>query len=352
MQVNKYPLYVFNVRDYNVKEVLGQGSYGVVALGFHKKTKLPVAIKKIEPFQRTLFCLRTLREIKFLKELSHPNIIKILDIQKPASFNTFKEVYVVQEYMDADLNTVIQTQQLSDDHIKYFLYQILKGVKYLHSCGVIHRDLKPANLLVNENCDLKICDFGLARMDVNPAKKEDKLAFLTEYVATRWYRAPEIMLSSAEYSKAIDLWSIGCIVAEMLLREPFLPGTDYRNQLALIFEVLGTPTDEEIKGIKLKKAREYVQSQKVKRKIPMKRIFRKANPLAVDFIEKTVRFDPAKRLTIDQALEHPYLQDFRNKKEEISGPRIPSDFFFFDNYKDQLKLLDLKRMLYAEIIAG
>lgn len=347
-----YKHYVFNVRDYKVKEVLGEGAYGVVALGVHRKSQKVVAIKKIQPFQRTLFCLRTLREIKFLRQFNHPNIIRILDIQKPSSFEGFNEVYVIQEYMDADLHTVIQTQELSDDHIKYFLYQILKGVKYLHSCGVIHRDLKPANLLVNENCDLKICDFGLARIDANSTKGEDKISFLTEYVATRWYRAPEIMLSSAQYSKAIDIWSIGCIVAEMILREPFLPGTDYRNQLALIFEVLGTPTAEEMKCIKLKKARDFVASQRVRRKIPMKKIFRNANPLAIDFIEKTVCFDPEKRMTIEQTLEHPYVQDFRNPKEELSAERIPSDLFFFDDYKDQLKMIDLKRMLYAEIVAG
>ncbi|QPG74443.1 hypothetical protein FOA43_001772 [Brettanomyces nanus] len=344
--------YIFNVRDYAVKEILGQGAYGVVALGNHRKTGQSVAIKKIEPFQRTLFCLRTLREIKFLKQFHHPNIVRIVDIQKPLSFESFKEVYVIEEYMDADLHSVIRTQVLSDEHIKYFLYQILKGVKYLHSCEVIHRDLKPANLLVNENCDLKICDFGLARIDNDSAKRDDKVSFMTEYVATRWYRAPEIMLSSSQYSKAIDMWSIGCIVAEMILREPFLPGTDYRNQLALIFEVLGTPTPEDMRCIKLKRAREYVRAQKVRRKIPMSKIFRRSNPFAVDFIERTVCFDPSKRPTIQQALDHPYVKDFREPEEEISAPKFPHDFFFFDSYKDQLKMVDLKRILYAEIVAG
>ncbi|VEU20225.1 DEKNAAC101020 [Brettanomyces naardenensis] len=342
--------YTFNLRDYSVKEILGQGAYGIVALGYHRRSGKTVAIKKIEPFQRTLFCIRTLREIKFLKQFNHPNIIRIVEIQKPSSFDSFKEVYVVQEYMDADLHSVIRTQVLSDDHIKYFLYQILKGVKYLHSCGVIHRDLKPANLLVNENCDLKICDFGLARIETD--QMEDKVSFLTEYVATRWYRAPEIMLSSSQYSKAIDIWSVGCIVAEMILREPFLPGTDYRNQLALIFEVLGTPEVEEMKCIKLKRAKEYVMSQKARRKIPMRRIFGTANSMAVDFIEKTVCFDPAKRLTAEQALEHAYVKDFREPREEVVAEEFPKDFFFFDKYKEQLRMVDLKRMLYAEIVAG
>lgn len=344
--------HVFRLRDYTVKEVLGQGAYGVVALGYHRKNpQKPVAIKKIEPFGRELFCLRTLREIKFLKQFHHPNIVRILGIQRPITFESFREVYVIQEYMHADLHSIIRTHKLSDDHIKWFLYQILKGVKYLHSANVIHRDLKPANLLVNENCDLKIGDFGLARIDKGCPDKENKESFLTEYVATRWYRAPEVMLSCSQYSKAIDMWSVGCIVAEMFLREPFFPGPDYKGQLDLIFEVLGSPTPQDMNCIRGKRAKEYVIAQGYRRSMSMERIFRKANPLMADFISRTVRFDPGTRLTVDQALEHKYVESYRCKEEEITSQPIPQDFFFFDNHKDQLRMVDLKRMLFAEIVA-
>lgn len=341
--------FVFRIRDYKVVSVIGQGAYGVVAVGHKYHSDEVVAIKKIEPFERDLFCLRTLREVKFLKRFDHPNIIRILDIQKPTSFEDFHDVYLIQEYMDADLHTVIRTHALSNNHMIYMLYQLLKGVKYLHSSGIIHRDLKPANLLINEKCDLKICDFGLARFENDLTK--DKNTFLTEYVATRWYRAPEIMLSLAQYSKAIDIWSIGCILAEMILKEPLFPGKDYRHQLLLIFEVLGSPSEEDMECVKLQRAKDYIRTHsKSQRKIPMKKIFRKSDPAAVDFIEKTLTFNPEKRMTINECLEHPYVFEFRDPASEIEAEPLPKDFFFFDEFKDQLELIDLKRMLYAEII--
>jgi mitogen-activated protein kinase 1/3 len=191
-----------------------------------------------------MFCLRTLREMKLLRYFNHENIISILDIQKPRNLETFTEVYLIQvrlvwncesqyclpiadfliqELMETDMHRVIRTQELSDDHCQYFIYQTLRALKAMHSANVLHRDLKPSNLLLNANCDLKVCDFGLAR---SAASTEDNSGFMTEYVATRWYRAPEIMLTFKEYTKAIDVWSVGCILAEMLSGKPLFPGKD------------------------------------------------------------------------------------------------------------------------------
>src|SRR5271167_3736757 len=125
--------------------------------------------------------------------------------------------------METDMHRVIRTQDLSDDHCQYFIYQTLRALKAMHSANVLHRDLKPSNLLLNANCDLKVCDFGLAR---SAASTDDNSGFMTEYVATRWYRAPEIMLTFKEYTKAIDVWSVGCILAEMLSGKPLFPGKD------------------------------------------------------------------------------------------------------------------------------
>lgn len=134
------------------------------------------------------------------------------------SYEDFEDVYIVSELMDTDLHQIISSgQNLSDDHCQYFMYQILRGLKYIHSAQVLHRDLKPSNILVNENCDLKICDFGLARItDIE----------MTGYVSTRYYRAPEIMLTWQHYDKAVDIWSVGCIFAEMLIGQPLFPGKD------------------------------------------------------------------------------------------------------------------------------
>ncbi|KAG7101348.1 Mitogen-activated protein kinase like [Verticillium longisporum] len=201
----------FNVSEqYDIQDVVGEGAYGVVCSAIHKPSGQKVAIKKITPFDHSMFCLRTLREMKLLRYFNHENIISILDIQKPRGYDTFNEVYLIQkprgydtfnevyliqELMETDMHRVIRTQDLSDDHCQYFIYQTLRALKAMHSANVLHRDLKPSNLLLNANCDLKVCDFGLAR---SAASQEDNSGFMTEYVATRWYRAPEIMLTFKE----------------------------------------------------------------------------------------------------------------------------------------------------------
>lgn len=188
---------------------------------------------------------------------------------RPKSLDEFNDVYLIQELMETDMHRVIRTQDLSDDHCQYFIYQTLRALKAMHSANVLHRDLKPSNLLLNANCDLKvkksmcclqilladeiltalsqICDLGLAR-SANSA--DENSGFMTEYVATRWYRAPEIMLTFKEYTKAIDVWSVGCILAEMLSGKPLFPGRDYHHQLTLILDVLGTPTMDDFYAIK------------------------------------------------------------------------------------------------------
>ncbi|GAA5844363.1 hypothetical protein JCM3766R1_006367, partial [Sporobolomyces carnicolor] len=215
---------------YAVQDVIGEGAYGVVASAVHRPTGQKVAIKKIAPFDHSMFALRTLRELKLLRYFAEQqvseNIISIVDIIKPSSLDTFKEVYLIQELMETDLYRVIKTQTLSDDHVQYFIYQTLRALKALHSADVIHRDLKPSNLLLNANCDLKVCDFGLARSVTTAEPNGGETGFMTEYVATRWYRAPEIMLTFKQYTKAIDIWSVGCIAAEMLSGRPLFPGRD------------------------------------------------------------------------------------------------------------------------------
>ncbi|QPG76043.1 mitogen-activated serine/threonine-protein kinase [Brettanomyces nanus] len=338
----------FNVSEYyEIKEIIGEGAYGIVCSAIYKPTNQRVAIKKIRPFERTMFCLRTLRELKLLKHFSHENIIGILDIQIPYDFEHFNEVYIIQELMETDLSRVIRTQKLSDNHCQYFIYQTLRALKALHSADVLHRDLKPSNLLINSNCDLKICDFGLAR---SIASKEDNYGFMTEYVATRWYRAPEIMLTFQEYTTGIDVWSVGCILAEMLSGRPLFPGTDYHNQLQLIIEVLGTPCADDYNGIKSWRAKEYIRMLPFRKKREFSELFPDANPLAADLLEKLLTFNPKKRITVTQALEHPYLAFYHEPEDEPDAERIPDDFFDFDKRKDELTMSELKRMMYDEIL--
>ena len=192
---------------YTLKRAVGTGAYGVVVSADDALTGQKVAIKKVpNAFHDLTDALRILREIKLMRHFNHENIVGVLDLGPPPSLAAFEDVYIFSPLLESDLHRIIYSrQELSDEHMQYFLYQILVALKYIHSAHVIHRDLKPSNILLNADCSLKICDFGLARGVDVVAQASD----LTEYVVTRWYRAPEVMLSCQEYTKAIDVWAVG-----------------------------------------------------------------------------------------------------------------------------------------------
>jgi len=219
---------------YQMLSPVGSGAYGQVCSAVDTLTNTKVAIKKLaRPFQSAIHAKRTYRELRMLKHMNHENVIGLLDVFTPGtSLENFQDVYMVTHLMGADLNNIVKTQKLSDDHVQFLIYQILRGLKYIHTAGIIHRDLKPSNIAVNEDCELKILDFGLAR----PTETE-----MTGYVATRWYRAPEIMLNWMRYTQTVDIWSVGCIMAELLTSRTLFPGTDHIDQLMRIMALTGTP---------------------------------------------------------------------------------------------------------------
>ena len=328
---------------YTMVKPIGKGAYGVVCSAHDTRTKEIVAIKKIAgAFDNSIDAKRTLREIRLLRHLRHENVIAVKDVLPPSDPSRFNDVYVAYELMDTDLHQIIRSgQPLSDDHCQYFVYQLLRGLKYVHSANILHRDLKPSNLLLNANCDLKICDFGLARTINNTAHvanngnnngggDEDHM-HMTEYVVTRWYRAPELLLSCKNYTTSIDMWSVGCILAELLGRKPLFPGKDYVDQLHLITSAIGSPTKEELDSFACsEKAKNYVLSLPPRARADFSQMYPSANPLAVDLIERTLVMDPSKRISVEEALAHPYFASLHDENDEPSCP-TPFDFHFDRN---------------------
>ncbi|KAI1292761.1 MAPK protein hog1 [Mortierella claussenii] len=302
---------------------VGMGAFGLVCSAKDELTGQPVAIKKImKPFSTPVLSKRTYRELKLLKHLKHENIISF---------------YFVTELLGTDLHRLLTSRPLDKQFIQYFLYQILRGLKYLHSAGVVHRDLKPSNILVNENCDLKICDFGLARIQ-DPQ--------MTGYVSTRYYRAPEIMLTWQKYDVAVDIWSVGCIFAEMLEGKPLFPGKDHVNQFSIITELLGTPPDDVIKTIGSENTLRFVQSLPKREKIPLTTKFPNTDPVALDLLEKMLVFDPKKRMTAGDALYHKYLEPYHDPDDEPVAAEV-FDWSFNDA---DLPVDTWKVMMYSEIL--
>jgi len=330
-------------QKYQPLNPIGNGAYGVVCSAIDVKTEKKVAIKKVgKAFDDLIDAKRILREIKLLMHFKHENIIGLYDLIEPPSFQNFEDLYIVMDFMETDLHKIIYSKNLlSDDHIQYFIYQILRGLKYIHSANVIHRDLKPSNLLLNGNCDLKICDFGLAR-GVNDDEMDYKL---TEYVVTRWYRAPEVMCSCREYDKLIDIWSVGCIMAELHGREPLFPGDDYIQQMNLIFDVLGTPDESQMDFITNTKALQYIKSLKKKTKVSFKKIYKHAKSDALDLMSKMLAFNPKSRIGVQEALDHKYFETLRIKDSEVEC----EDLFNFDFEKMKLTEENLKKSMWSEI---
>mmetsp|Transcript_16408 Transcript_16408/g.27728 ORF Transcript_16408/g.27728 Transcript_16408/m.27728 type:complete len:417 (+) Transcript_16408:335-1585(+) len=330
---------------YSLIRPIGHGAYGVVISALDKETGDKVAIKKISrAFEDPVDAKRILREIKLMKKFSHENVIRIMDIiPPPPTAEEFEDVYIVQDLMETDLHRIIYSKQpLTIDHIQYFIYQILRGLKYIHSANVLHRDLKPSNLLLKSNCDLKICDFGLAR-----GVEDEQTGGLTEYVVTRWYRAPEIMLACQEYTSAIDMWSVGCIFAELLARTPLFPGEDYIAQLRLICDKLGRPADEDLDFVTSERARRFMKSLPKKQPPSFKEMFsnHSGEDDALALVKKMLEIHPKKRITIDEALEHPFLESLHSPEDE---PVNESPFTFeFDN--EELSREKVQELIWEEI---
>jgi len=379
--------------NYEIVKQVGSGSYGYVVQAIQKSTGKKVAIKRLNKiFEDVIDCKRILREVTLLRKLQHPNLVHIIEILEPSDLKTFDSLYVVLEYAQSDLKKLFKSPiHLEMIHIQTLIYNILIGLKYIHSADVLHRDLKPANVLINEDCSVRICDFGLARSvegiegahypkeeeeddtdehitknaTTKPKEGKGKLVKssggliktknvkreLTGHVVTRWYRAPELILLEKDYTAAIDVWSLGCILAELLGmikenaptfldRSPLFPGTSCfplspdrsnnvkrggfphssQDQLSIIFSVLGTPKEDDFAFVTDAKAIEYLRSFPFKKCVEFAELFPAATPEIIDLVKKMLQFNPRKRITIDECLNHPFLGKIRDKARELVAP--------------------------------
>lgn len=411
--------------DYEIIKQIGSGSYGYVVEATKKSTGQKVAIKRLNKiFDDVVDCKRILREVTLLRGLSHINLVNIIEILEPSDLKNFDTLYFVLEYAQSDLKKLLKSPiHLEMIHIQTLVYGILCGLRYIHSADVLHRDLKPANILINEDCSVKICDFGLARSvegiegpkwekdeDADDDTDEHMIAHkdkqkesksdgnkpkltkssgglggkaknmkreLTGHVVTRWYRAPELILLEKDYTKAIDVWSLGCIFAELLGmikenaptfldRSPLFPGTSCfplspdranqvkrggfphssQDQLNVIFSVLGSPKDDDYDFITDSKALEYIKSFPMKKPTDLQERYPAATTDAIDLIQKMLQFNPRKRITVDEALDHPFLSAVRDKTKEgkANGP-VPMEF----EKEGEMKAERLRELFVEEI---
>ncbi|XP_010792589.1 mitogen-activated protein kinase 14A [Notothenia coriiceps] len=302
---------------------IGSGAYGTVCsyifvLNVSQQPELPVGSLGVDQgLERSVICLLNV----FTPDST------------PEKFQTF---YMVMPLVAQDLGHIMKKRRLTDRIITYLFYQLLRGLKYIHSAGIVHRDLKPGNLAVNENCELKILDFGLARQ----AESE-----MTGYVVTRWYRAPEVIFNWMHYSQTVDVWSAACILAEMITGQVLFPGHDSIDQLKKILRLTGTPDSSLVQKMQSKDAQSYVQGLPPQKKKIFKEVFPSMEGNAVDILEGMLILDPETRLTAKQGLGHPFLAEYHEPESEPDS----------DPYDDSFESLELavgewKSLIHMEIM--
>lgn len=339
------------LKRYENLQPIGSGAQGMVCSALDTERGEKVAIKKLNrPFQNVTHAKRAYRELVLMQLVNHKNIVSLLNVFTPQDCrDDFTDLYLVMELMDANLCQVI-SMDLDHERLSYLLYQMLCGVKHLHSAGIIHRDLKPSNIVVKSDCSLKILDFGLAR-------SAGSNFMMTPYVVTRYYRAPEVILGMG-YSENVDCWSVGCIFGEMIQGQVMFPGVDHIDQWHKITEQLGTP--EEVFFEKLQPTvRMYCKSRQRHRGKSSEELFpdelfphdtprdlRKTVD-ARDFLTKVLVVDPSKRYSVDQALQHPYVHIWYDKGE-VLGPAPEKYDHSIDEQEHTVEAW--KSMIYEKVL--
>ncbi|KAF8825824.1 hypothetical protein HHX47_DHR6000653 [Lentinula edodes] len=280
------------------------------SIGREFSTGRRVAIKKIKVGQfKDGLDMSAIREVKYLRELKHRNVIELLDV-----FSNKTNLNLVLEFLDSDLEMIIKDRSLVflPADIKSWMAMTFRGLEFCHRNFILHRDLKPNNLLIASDGHLKIADFGLARDFADPGFK------MTCQVITRWYRPPELLFGARYYSSAVDIWSVGCIFAELMLRTPYLAGESDMDQLKTIFRALGTPTEQEWPGHT--KLPDYVPVGQFP-KTPLRDLFTAASTDTLNLLSKCLLYEPRKRVSAAEALQHPYFYAIPHPTHPLKLPK-------------------------------
>ncbi|XP_061175074.1 stress-activated protein kinase JNK-like isoform X1 [Saccostrea echinata] len=342
---------------YSNLKPIGSGAQGIVCAAYDSVTGQNVAIKKLSrPFQNVTHAKRAYREFVLMKLVNHKNIIGLLNAFTPQkSLEEFQDVYLVMELMDANLCQVIN-MDLDHERMSYLLYQMLCGIKHLHSAGIIHRDLKPSNIVVKSDCTLKILDFGLART-------QGTGFMMTPYVVTRYYRAPEVILGMG-YTDNVDIWSVGCIMAELIRGAVMFPGSDHIDQWNKIIEQLGTPSREFMQRLQ-PTVRNYVENRPRYAGYSFERLFPDVifpqdsqehaglrASMARDLLSKMLVIDPEKRITTTEALQHPYINVWYDE-QEVNGVSFEPAPAPYDHTVDEQEhtVEQWKELIYNEVMS-
>lgn len=347
------PFLVGNTR-YNLPEdkyapikVIGKGSYGSVISAFDKEREVKVAVKKMTDIFDDLFdARRVVREIRALRNLCHENIVTLFDLPMPPQPRDFRDVYIVTELVEQDLYSVIyHHQKLSTQHLQFIFYQLLCALQYIHSAGIIHRDIKPQNILISSTCRVKLCDFGLARC-LYSSETDSKDSRLTQYIVTRWYRAPEILLGCQKYGSAIDVWSLGCVLGEALQQDPLLPGTDCIMQVRLIADLVGVPRrEDEVAFVENARARLFLNG------LPylaprIGACFPSEDASIRYLLQQMLSFNPSRRIKVGEALS---LGFFDSVRRPTSERRASHRLSWKAIDKQPLTKQNLQTLIYQEV---
>ena len=309
------------LRRFEFCQKLSFGAYSVVWKVRDKKTRKHLALKKLyQAFRDAEDAQLVYRELMYLHEFAgHENLPHLREIIGGKDDN---DLWLVFEYMGADLRAVIAAGVLSDTHRKYVVYQTLRALKALHSAKVIHRDVKPSNILLDENCHVRLSDLGCCRSMAQAHVEGVNRDVLSEYMGTRWYRAPECILGSQNYGTPVDMWGVGCVLAEAISGDVLFPGSSTMDQLRCIMQITGRPTGGDIESIGSPLAEIIMGDVEQPEPLALSELYPEASAESLDMIRMLLQFNPARRIRVTQALRHPYVVDFHNPEDEPDHWRV------------------------------